>query len=212
LGAKCRLHPNAVIGDLAQDLKFKGGVSQVVVGEGCVFREGVTVHRGTDADSTTRLGNRVYMMVQAHVGHNCDVADDVILVNCAALGGYVTVEQNAFLSAYVGIHQFCRVGAYALIAASTKIDHDLPPFVIVDGYPRAIRKVNRIGLQRSGFSPEEIAAVEKAYQEIAKANDAMACGRALAGNPMSSLARIGQFYANSKRGVVRRFGLPDDED
>ena len=207
LGRECHLHPMAVIGDLAQDLSFKGAKSYVEIGDKCVFREGTTVHRGTKADTVTKLGNHVYMMVQSHVGHNCTVHDHVILVNGAALGGYVEVQKGAFLSGFVGIHQFCRVGSLCLIAANTKIDRDLPPFTLVDGFPRAIKRINRIGMQRAGIDDESIALVEQSYLQIAKSSDPLEAGKSLGDSEHAILRQIGEFYRTSDRGVMRRFAL-----
>lgn len=209
MGANCVVHPTAVVGDIAQDLKFKGEISQTIIGNNCTFREGCTVHRGTTEGSITRLGNNVYMMSCAHVAHNCQVGDRVILVNGAALGGYVEVEHNAFVSAFVGVHQFSKIGAYSLVAANTKIDLDVPPFVIIDGYPRSICKLNLIGMERNGFSKEDAEIVAAAYRDISMAEHPMAAGKELSKSDNAALKMIGDFYHKSTRGVFHRFSFEE---
>ena len=211
MGKECVVHPHAVVGDIAQDFKYKGERSYTEIGDNCTFREGSTVHRGTTAESVTNLGNRVYMLAQAHVAHNCVVGDRVLLVNGSALGGYVEVAECAFVSAFVGVHQFSKIGAYSLIAADTKIDLDVPPFVIIDGYPRAICKLNRIGMERNGFSKEDADLIEAAYIGISKAEHHMAAGRELANAENPLLRRIGEFYQHSARGVIHRFNFAGEQ-
>lgn len=210
MGSGCVVHPHAVIGDIAQDLKFKGEISYTRIGNNCTFREGCTVHRGTTEGSVTILGNNILMMAQAHVAHDCRIGDRVLLVNGAAIAGYVEVEQNAFISAFVGVHQFSKIGAYSLIAANTKIDLDVPPFVLIDGYPRSICKLNRIGMGRNGFTKEEADIIETAYRQISRAAHPMAVGKEFSNSENPNLKRIGDFYHKSARGVMHRFAWAEE--
>ncbi len=159
MGARNQVAEHAVIGGEPQDVKFKADtVSGVEIGDDNIFREGVTIHRGSRPDALTRVGSGCMLMVGAHVGHDCSVGNQVVLVNNAALAGEVTVGDRAFISAGVGVHQFCRVGRNAMIGGLAKVVQDALPFCITDGNPARARGLNLVGLRRAGFKAPEIAA------------------------------------------------------
>ncbi len=154
LGRGCQIHPFAVVGHLPQDLKFAGEPSFTQVGDETIVREHASIHRGTMPGSTTVVGRRCFIMATAHVGHNCRVEDDVILVNGALLAGHVQVGRRAFVSGGVAIHQFVRVGELAMLGGRLKaITNDVPPFMLVDA-PGPV-SVNVVGLRRAGYSDAE---------------------------------------------------------
>lgn len=163
LGKNNTVFPYVSIGTDPQDYDYKGGVSYVKIGDGNRFREGVTVNLGTKEGSATVIGNNCYFMANSHVAHNANVGRNVIMVQGAMLGGYVTVMDNAILSGLTAVHQFCRVGRFAFLGGGSTISMDLPPFMLADGRNGVVRGVNVIGLRRNGFSNEDIKTVKRLY-------------------------------------------------
>jgi len=155
----------AVLGGDPQDLKFDPRqVTRLRVGNGNVFREGVTISRGTEAGSETRVGNRTYWMANSHAGHNCDVGDRVIAVNGSLLAGHCTVDAGAILPANGALHQFCWVGAGAFFQGGAQASMHVPPFVLCAGTNRVIG-LNSVGLQRvEGLTPAERKQVRDAFR------------------------------------------------
>ncbi|MDR0994298.1 MAG: acyl-ACP--UDP-N-acetylglucosamine O-acyltransferase [Verrucomicrobiota bacterium] len=167
LGARCRVHSGAVIGDLPQDLSFSGEPSYVVTGDDCIFREGVTVHRGTTPGSTTKLGHHVFMMANSHIAHNGEVGNHVILANGVLLAGYVTVGDRCFFGGGAAIHQFCHIGRFSMVGGLTAITKDLPPFCItVTGGANTVAGLNLVGLRRGGFSAKERAQIKTVFKTL----------------------------------------------
>jgi UDP-N-acetylglucosamine acyltransferase len=164
LGKNCEVFPHACIGGKTQDLKFKGGSPGVRIGDRNVFREYVTVHSGTDDGAMTIVGSDNTILAYCHVAHDCVLGSHIIMSNYAGLAGHVTVEDHAILGAYAGIHQFSRIGAYSMLAADAKLRHDMPPFFMGDGSPVVVRVVNKIGLERNGFTVEQIDRVKQIFR------------------------------------------------
>ncbi|HYL97423.1 MAG TPA: acyl-ACP--UDP-N-acetylglucosamine O-acyltransferase [Blastocatellia bacterium] len=164
LGPSSVLYEGAVAGGEPQDVGFKGVRSYVRIGARNRIREGATIHRGTMEDSATEIGSDCYIMVCAHVAHNCHLGDGVILANNVALAGHVDVGDGAFLSGGVVVHQFCQVGQLAMIGGNSKIVQDCLPFIITDGNPGRARGLNQVGLRRAGISAKEIHNLKSAYR------------------------------------------------
>ena len=164
IGSRNRIFEHAVIGGEPQDVKFKGEASSLIIGDDNLIREFCTLHRACGADQVTRIGSRNFFMVGVHVAHNCVVGDDNIFTNGAALAGHIEVEDHVFLSNNVGVHQFVRMGRYAMVGGKSKIVQDVPPFFITDGNPPRVRGINSVGLRRAGFSAETRLALKEAYQ------------------------------------------------
>jgi len=156
------VHTGAVLGDEPQDLHYEGERSFLEIGRNCVFREYVTVHRGSDKDSKTVLGDNVMIMALSHVGHNCTIGNNVIIANVSALGGHVRVEDRAFISASVGIHQFVRIGTMAMIGGFNRIVQDVPPYCLVQD--AVVHGPNTVGLRRAGVEPKARAAIKAAIK------------------------------------------------
>ena len=156
LGERCEVFPYACIGGKTQDLKFKGGTPGLRIGERNVFREYVTVHCATNDGDFTRLGSDNVLLGACHIAHDCVIGNHIVMSNGAMVAGHVTIEDRVIVGGYGGIHQFCRLGAYAMLSATAKLVHDLPPFFIADGTPAEVRAVNRVGLERNGFTPEQL--------------------------------------------------------
>ena len=164
LGRNNTIYPGVCIGTPPQDKSFEPGtVSYVVVGHDNIFREGVTIHSGTKPDTSTEIGNECFLMANAHVGHNSQVHDRVVMANGSVLGGYVSLGEGCFISGLCAIHQFCRVGRYAMLSGLSGTSKDLPPFMISDGRNGAVRGVNIVALRRNGFSKSTISAIRKVY-------------------------------------------------
>lgn len=166
LGEQCEIFPYACIGGQTQDLKFKGGNPGVRIGQRNVFREYVTVHAATNDGDFTRIGNDNHLLASSHVAHDCVMGNDIVMSNGVVLAGHVTVEDRVVIGGYGGVHQFCRVGAYAMLSAYSKLVHDLPPFFVADGTPAIVRAYNKIGLERNGFSPEQVERVRRIYRVL----------------------------------------------
>lgn len=167
MGARNRVHPHAVIGGDPQDLKFKGERTTLVVGDENLFREGVTVNRGTaTGGGVTRVGSRNLLMACAHVAHDCVLGDGNVLANGVLLAGHVRVESHVHLMGLAAVHQFASVGQHAFVGGYTPVAQDVPPFMMVAGIPPEVRGVNRIGLKRHGFSHDRIHAIEDAYLRL----------------------------------------------
>lgn len=165
LGAGCRVHAHAVVGDSPQDHKYRGEVSYCRIGEGTAIREGATVHRGTAPGSTTLVGKRCLLMTNSHVGHNCELGDDVVLVSGALLGGHVEVGQRAIISGNAAVHQFVRIGELALVGILARITQDVPPFCITDQEGNVVAE-NRVGMKRAGFTVGERMELKAAFSAI----------------------------------------------
>lgn len=151
IGAGCFVHSHAVIGDVPQDRKFNGSISSCRIGEGCVIREGVTIHRASVEGAATVVGDRCYLMTNTHVGHDCVLDNEVTLVSGALLGGHVQVGRKAIISGNAGVHQFVRIGELAMIGGVAMISQDIPPFTMTDHHG-AVVGLNSVGLMRDGFT------------------------------------------------------------
>jgi len=164
IGNNNQIHGHVYIGNLPQDLAFEGGKTFVRIGDNNVIREFTTIHRGTKDQSTTVIGNNNYLMVGSHVAHNCTIGNNVIMVNCASLGGYVEVHDHAFVGGFVIVHQFTRIGGYSICGILTKVTKDVPPFMMVEGNPATVRGLNLVGLKRKGFDSQRRAILSRAYK------------------------------------------------
>jgi UDP-N-acetylglucosamine acyltransferase len=165
-GRNNHVHSFAIVGGDPQDLTYSGQRVRLEVGESNEFREFSTVHRGTiKGGGATRIGSNNLIMAYAHIGHDCVIGNHVILTNGAQLAGHIVVEDYAGISAFCLLHQFSRVGSHSYIGAGTVITQDVAPFSMVVG-PREVRcfGINRVGLERHGFSPERIKTLEQAYR------------------------------------------------
>lgn len=165
-GAGNEFFPFAAIGGKSQDLKYRGEPTRLVVGARNVFRENTTVHRGTTEETPTRIGDDNLFLSYAHVAHDCQLGSHIILSNNGTLAGHVEVDDYAIVSGLSAVHQFCRVGKHSITGGCAKIVQDIPPFMIVDGNPGETRGLNLVGLQRRGFSEEDVRALKNAYKKL----------------------------------------------
>ena len=167
IGAGTIVYPFACLGFEPQDYKFKPGQATpgVVIGSECLIREHATVHSATKADRPTIVGDRVFMMVGSHVGHDARLGNNVILVNGATMGGHSEAHDNSTIGGHCGIHQFTRIGRLAFLSGGIGVSMDVPPFCMAPDRQR-IAGINRVGMRRSGLAREEITAVDRAFREV----------------------------------------------
>jgi UDP-N-acetylglucosamine acyltransferase len=218
IGDGSEIYPFASIGLVPQDLKFKGEETRLVIGRQNVFREFVTIHRGTrGGGGMTRIGDRNVFMAYVHVAHDCHVGNSTIFGNMATLGGHVTVEDFANISAGSGVHQFCRVGSHAFIGGYSVITKDALPYArTVGSRPARIFGINTVGLQRRGFPPETITKLKRTFRYLlqSKLNTTSALkqierDKSLACEEVQYLAN---FIRSSERGVILRRATRRQED
>jgi UDP-N-acetylglucosamine acyltransferase len=164
LGAHCQVHHCAVVGAPPQDLKYRGDESYVEVGDHTVLREFSTVHLAAEPGGTTRVGSHCLIMAYAHVAHDCRVGDRVILANGVQMAGFVTIEDWAIVGGLSAVHQFARIGCHAMVGGASRVAQDVAPYVKVAGSPPRLAGLNSIGIERRGFAPTVIAALERAYR------------------------------------------------
>jgi UDP-N-acetylglucosamine acyltransferase len=161
------LHPHAVLGGLPQDLGFKAETQTwLEIGDRNVFREGFTAHRATVAESATRIGSDCYFMNNSHVAHDCSVGNKTIFANNVAIGGFVEVGNNVFMGGAVVVHQFCRVGSYAIVQGTTGINMDVIPFMLIGGRPAKHYRLNIVGLRRAGIVGDDYKVLSSAFRRL----------------------------------------------
>jgi UDP-N-acetylglucosamine acyltransferase len=201
LGQENTVHEGAVLGGEPQDLGFQGGESALVIGDGNRIREGVTIHRASRAGGATTIGSGCFLMAYAHVAHDDQIADHVVIANNVALAGHVEVGERAFLSGGVVVHQFCRIGRLAMIGGNSKVVQDCLPFMITDGVPARARGLNVVGLRRAGMKPADVRALKEAYRILLRSSlpQAEALERLVGiGHPLAD--ELAAFVRGSRRG------------
>jgi len=206
LGRGVKVHHGAVLGTVPQDLKFGGEETLLTVGDNTVIRECATLNRGTRARGRTVVGSDCLIMAYAHVAHDCILGDHVILANAVQLGGHVTIGEWAILGGAVVVHQFSLVGAHSMIGGGFRVTQDVPPYAVVGGYPARVLTVNHIGLERRGFSAEQIAALTRAFRTLFRSglNRTQAMDKLKSeGAHTAEVEHLIEFFAQSERGVMR---------
>ena len=165
LGKNNHVFQFSTVGDGSPDKKYKGEPTKLLIGDENVIREGVTIHRGTVQEKgITRIGDRNLLLAYTHVAHDCEIEDDVVLTNQAALAGAVKVGKGAILGGYAIVHQFCSIGAYSFCAMGSAVNKDIPAYVKVRGNPAKPHGINTVGLKRLGYSSKVIEALKSAYR------------------------------------------------
>lgn len=207
-GCDNEFFPFAAIGGKTQDLKYQGEPTYLEVGDRNVFRENVTVHRGTTAESPTRIGSDNLLLCYAHVAHECQLGNHIILSNNGTLAGHVTVEDHVIVSGLSAVHQFSRLGCHAMIGGMARINQDVPPYTIVEGHPAQTRGLNLVGLQRRGFSKDDLAALKTAYKKLFLKKDGNLTHAVeglestdVAANPQ--VRHLIEFIRSTQRGITR---------
>lgn len=206
LGRNNKIFQFATVGDATPDLKYQGEPTRLVVGDNNVFREGVSVHRGTvQGNWETRIGSDNLFMPYVHIAHDCVIGSHVIFSNNATIAGHVHVGDWAILAGYALSHQFVHIGAHCFIATAAFCYHDVPAFVTASGNPAEPRTINREGLKRRGFSADEIAMANKAYKLLYRRglqfDEALKAIAELGGNRVTAMFLSS--VEHSTRGIIR---------
>ncbi len=202
IGARCTIHMGACLGGEPQDLVYKGERTALIVGNNNVFREHVTVHRGTEAGTSTIIGDNNYFMCLSHIAHNCRIGNHVVVCNNTLLAGYVEIEDMAFISAACLIHQFVRVGTLAMIGGGVRLNKDFPPYMSTLN-DNTVTAYNIIGLKRAGIDAATRAAIKQAHRTLYREglNTQHAIEKLMSGTNNAAVDRIVQFITMSKRGT-----------
>jgi UDP-N-acetylglucosamine acyltransferase len=202
MGEDNEVHYGAVIGHVPQDVAFPGGESGVRIGRGNVFREHVTVHRGTKPGTDTVIGDRNFFFAGSHAAHNCRVGDDVVVANNSLLAGYVEVGDRSFVSGNCVVHQFVRIGRLAMLRGGTRVSRDVQPFCIVDG-THTVRALNVVGLRRAGMPADEIRALRRAFHAlfVRPRNLKIALAEVEQATSSPAVRELVEFVRSSRRGV-----------
>jgi UDP-N-acetylglucosamine acyltransferase len=207
IGRNNRVFPFSSIGDIPQDRKYGGEPTRTVIGDDNVIREYVTIHAGTAQDrGVTTIGQRNLILAYCHIAHDCVIGNETTFSNNAQLAGHVVVDDFVVFGALSGVHQFCRIGTHAFIAAGSIVLQDVPPYVTAGGYPAKAHGINGEGLRRRGFSAEAIAAIKRAYKTLYRAGLTLDAARAQItadAAAVSTLAPLAAFLASPGRGIVR---------
>jgi len=204
IGAGTKIHAGAVVGDEPQDFHYKGAETFTRIGANCIIREYATVHRATDPGTSTVVGDGVMLMAMVHVAHNCELGEGVVIANASILGGHVKVARNAFLSANLLVHQFCRIGTRAMIHGGEIVTQDIPPYCMVAN--GGVHGVNTVGLKRAGFAPDAREAVRKAIKTLYFAGlNRPAALEQIAGDysDVPEVCALVDFVRESSRGIVK---------
>jgi len=170
IGRGCRAYPGVVLGGTPQDWHFRGERSHLVIGNRVVFREYVTVSRATGEDEETVIGDDTQMLAYSHVGHNCRVGRGVVLTNGVQISGHVVIEDRAVFGGMSGAIQFVRVGTLAMVGGMTRVDKDIPPYMLVTGDPHRIVATNRVGLERAGVPAEVQEKLRRAHRILVRSH------------------------------------------
>jgi UDP-N-acetylglucosamine acyltransferase len=206
VGTRNKFYAYCSIGQQTQDLKYQGEPTYLEIGDENSFREFVTINRSTTAEGKTRVGHRGNYLAYSHVGHDCAVGDGVVFSNNGTLAGHVQVGDHAIMGGLTAVHQFCRLGRFAITGGCSKIVQDVPPFMIADGNPAKVRGINIVGLERAGFSAETIKTIKEAFRLIyrSKFNTRQAVEAIRQELPVSSeITQLLEFIQTSERGIIR---------
>ncbi len=205
MGPENEVHPYAFVGGKTHDLKYGGGTPGLSIGAGNVFREFTTIHCATHEATETVLGNHNLILAYSHVAHECVIGDHLIMSSHAALGGHVKVGDHVNIGWGAGLHQYCRVGDYAMVGAASKVVQDVPPFMIADGSPAMVRTTNKVGLERAGFSLDDLNLVRRVFKAFYREglNRSQAAEKLLAEEPAESpiVTTFLAFTEGSNRGL-----------
>jgi len=205
LGERNEISAGTVLGTDPLDKNFTGQRSYLRIGDGNIIREHYTISRGTEPESVTTIGDRNYIMTSGHIAHNCVIGNDCVIASCALVAGHVHVEDQAFISGGVVIHQYSKIGRLAMIGGNSRVNLDVPPFFLYTDFNARPNGLNVVGLKRAGFTADEIAALKSAYRILyrsrLKLKDALA--RIAAELDTEHTRHLVKFIESSERGICR---------
>lgn len=213
MGARNEISAGTVLGTDPLDKNFKGDRSYLRIGNGNHIREHYTISRGTQPESVTSIGDDNYIMTSGHIAHNCLIGNNTVICSCALVAGHVEIEDQAFISGGVAIHQFTKIGRLAMVAGMSRINLDLPPFFTYMGYKVAPHGLNLVGMKRAGFAPAAIAGLKKAYTILyrsgLKTEEALSRIEGEIATPEA--LHLAGFVRRSRRGICRPHGTALNE-
>lgn len=207
IGKNCSIMPGAVLGGAPQDYRYKGEPTYLVIGDGNIIRECVTIHRASGEGETTVVGDNNMLMAYCHIGHNCTLGSGITMANAVGISGHVQIEDKVVFGGIVGVHQKVRIGKLAMVGGFSKVVQDIPPFVVADGRPSKVYDLNVIGLRRNGVSPKVRSHLKHAYKLLYRSN--LNCSQALGAieneiEPSEELQYLLDFIRNVRLGFGGR--------
>lgn len=208
IGKNCRIYPGTVISAEPQDLKYQGEKTLTYIGDNTTIRECVTVNKGTNALGYTKIGDNCLVMATAHIAHDCVIGNHVILVNGVGLAGHIEIGDHAFLGGMSAVHQFTHIGEHAFIAGGSHVRKDVPPFVKAARNPLSYAGVNSIGLQRRGFSTDQITEIQNIYRVFFQKSKNVTQALEIIENEFEETPERNQilsFIKNSPRGLMKGY-------
>jgi UDP-N-acetylglucosamine acyltransferase len=205
LGERNEISAGTVLGTDPLDKNFSGARSYLKIGNGNKIREHYTISRGTAPESETFIGDGNYIMTSGHIAHNCKIGDNTVIASCALIAGYVEVENQAFISGGVVIHQFSKIGRLAMIGGNSRVNLDVPPYFLYSDFNVSPKGLNIVGLRRAGFTAHEVRALKHAYKLLYKSGLKLeeALSRIEAESPTEHTQHLAAFIRSSKRGICR---------
>jgi UDP-N-acetylglucosamine acyltransferase len=205
LGERNRISAGTVLGTDPLDKAFSGARSYLRIGNGNQIREHYTISRGTQPESVTRIGDENYIMTAGHIAHDCKIGNHTVICSCALVAGYVEVEDQAFISGGVVVHQFSKIGRLAMIGGNTRVNSDVPPFFMYSGFNVESKGLNLVGLKRAGYKHSDIAVLKKAYQILYRSGLKLeeALARIETEIPTPETRHLVEFVRRSERGICR---------
>src|SRR2546429_4519563 len=209
-GALNKFCASCSIGQETQDLKYQGEPAYREIGDENTFREFVTISRSTTSKGKTRIGTRGTFLAYSHIAHDCMVGDAVVFSNNGTLAGHVEVGDHAVIGGLTAVHQFCRIGQFAITGGCSKIVQDIPPFMIADGNPAEIRGVNLVGLERKNFTPESVKQIKEAFRLIYRSKYNTRQAIEAIRNELrqtEEIMQILEFIEKSERGIIRKAAI-----
>jgi UDP-N-acetylglucosamine acyltransferase len=206
IGKNCKVHHGAVLGTPPQDLKFGGEKTFLEIGENTIIREYATINRGTRHRGKVTVGSNCFIMIYAHIAHDCIIGNNVILANSVNIAGHVEVEDYAIIGGVVPVHQFTRIGAHSIIGGGFRVPKDVPPYILAGGYPLRYMGLNIIGLKRRNFSADTILTLKKACRILFQSqyNTTQAVQKIKSEiEPLPEIKHLLEFIEKSERGIIK---------
>jgi len=205
MGERNEISAGTVLGTDPLDKGFTGERSYLRIGNGNKIREHYTISRGTSPESVTEIGDYNYIMTSGHIAHNCVVGSHIVIASCALIAGYVEIEDQAFISGGVVVHQFSKIGRLAMIGGNTRVNSDVPPFFLYSGFDVEAKGLNLVGLKRAGYKASDVSALKKAYQILYRSGVKLeeALARIEQEIPTPETLHLVAFVRRSKRGICR---------
>lgn len=216
MGDNNELIASAFIGVKPQDLSYKEEPTRVTMGNGNKIRECVTIHRSTDVNVPTSVGNNCLLMANSHIAHDCHLGSNIIIANSTAIAGHITIEDKAVISGLIGVHQFSRIGTMAMISGGSMVHQDVPPYCMAQGHRARLVGLNLVGMRRNGMSRESILAIKRAFKFLFRSGKLLsqAVKELEATHPCAEVQHMLDFCKTSARGVIaakRSMRENDDE-